>query len=473
MDIANDIVQGNDGALYTVGYSYSSDGNFSSNYGWEDAKIIKTKLNGIIEWEVSLGGADADVFSCLTTSNNNIIAAGWTASENIPGINNLGSEDALVAKYNQDGELIWIKNYGGNSSDRINQIISLKNGNYILVGYTYSTDLNNITHLGSTDFWMIKINEQGELLWQHNYGGSDDDFAVDVIEAKNGDLIIAGNSNSIDYDVMGNNGEWDAWIVRTNSSGGIIWQQNYGNIANDEVTALIELPSSEILLTGNSFSKDNNSIGKSDGWLLKLSNEGVLLSEQKYGGKENDFIYSISFNNNSEILLAGITYSEDGDINHNEGNGDGWLINLDANDEEVLWVETFGGHDLDDIQNAIYTNSGSIAIAGNSKSQSADVAYNNGDWDIWTLELNGQNLEIKDNDILLFPNPTSNNLNFILNEEMTATITIIDISGKMVYSKNINDMNKGQINVSNLPNGIYTIQCVNDINAINKVFVKM
>lgn len=472
MDIANDILQGSDGDLYTVGYSYSDDGNFDTNNGWEDAKIIKTHLNGVIEWETSFGGSDADVFTSITNSGDAVIAAGWSASDDIPGISNLGSEDGIVVKFNQNGEIVWCKNFGGNSSDRINKIITLQNGSYIVAGYTYSSNLLNNTHLGSSDYWLINISQQGELLWQKNYGGSDDDFAVDLIEAQNGDLIIAGNSNSIDFDVNGNYGEWDAWIVRTNASGEILWEQNYGNISNDEVAAIVELPNTDIMLVGNSFSMDDNTIGKSDGWVIKTSENGAIQQEQKFGGKENDILYSVAIDDDSQLLMSGITYSEDGQIDNNEGNGDGWLLKLDEN-ADFLWSDTFGGAELDDIQNAIYTNSGSIAIAGNSKSHGADVAFNNGDWDIWTLELNGEPLNIDEDDILLYPNPTSDFIHVISDKIENAQISIIAISGAIIYSETLTSMEKLRVDISNYPSGSYIVSVVTSENKINKPFIKL
>ncbi len=471
MDIANDLVQDAENSIYTVGYSYSNDGNFNSNFGWEDAKIIKTSSNGFIEWERSIGGSDADVFTSIALDNNFIISAGWSASEDAGNFSTIGSEDGLVTKHDLNGNLIWTKSFGGNSSDRINKVIKLEQGGYVLAGYTYSTNLVNCNNRGMTDFWLIKLDEQGEMIWQHTYGGSDDDFAVDVIETKNGDLVIVGNSNSIDYDVAGNYGEWDAWALRTSSNGEIIWQQNFGNIGNDEVASVIELNNNNILLAGNSFSIDGNSLGKSDGWLVFLSEQGNLLNESKFGGKENDYIYSASINGSNEVLLSGQTYSQDNGIDNYSGNGDGWLLNIDYTGN-LIWQDAIGGEEIDDIQTAIISNTGSILTVGSSKSKTGHVNGNSGSWDFWMTEFNGQQLSILENDVLLFPNPSSTNLNYVLDKDFTGEVSVIDVTGKIIYVESIYNLFKGQIDVSEFPKGIYILQCINESGAISKRFVK-
>jgi hypothetical protein len=471
MDIANDIVEGNNHSFYTVGYSYSNDGNFQNNLGWEDAKIIKTNKSGLIEWERSFGGSDADVFTSITSQGDFVIAAGWSASEDA-GITNRGSEDALIVKYDASGNLVWIKSYGGSSSDRINQIITLQDGNYLLAGYTYSNNNDITVNRGMVDFWMLKLDQNGNIMWSRTYGGSDDDFASALAEDSNGDIIIVGNSTSIDFDVAGNYGEWDAWIIKTNAIGEILWQNVYGDVGNDEIAAVNILDKDEIVLVGNTFSNNSNALGKSDGWVLHLDMQGSKLKETRLGGEENDYIYSVDINSDGDLLLSGQTHSNSGDLFDNQGNGDGWLVAINISGY-VLWQETLGGNSSDDIQNAIYTSSGSIAIAGSSKSNNGDVIDNNGSWDFWLVEINGNSKTIDEDNLMLFPNPALDNINFFLQKKTVELVTITNMAGQIISTQNFNEQHQGQIDITAFPAGIYTIHCISANEKFTKNFIKL
>jgi hypothetical protein len=205
--------------------------------------------------------------------------------------------------------------------------------------------------------------------------------------------------------------------------------------------------------------------------LVNIAPTGELLNEAKLGGSENDFLYSAFETSEGEIILSGQTYSSD--LNEVEyiGNGDGWIVSTNQKGD-MLWQELVGGEEIDDIKKAILSNSGSILTAGSSMSRTGQVNSNSGGWDFWMTEINGKQLIIEENDWLIFPNPTTSNINYMLDNSTSGEIRILDMSGRLIYSENIFEVSKGQVSVEDLPKGIYTIQCINDTKLISTVFVK-
>lgn len=225
-DRGHDVVQLSDGGYALIGYSMSADGDATLNQGQHDNWLIRTDSQGTLLWQKSFGFLGHDhAYNIITTSDGGLFFNGYldvTASkgEGQEGkVENKSSRHGVgefwCHKLDKDGNLEWRRYYGGSNNDRSYDAIETKNGDFILVGATESQDVDVSDPKGGYDFWVLKINRSGELLWERSIGGSGYDTAKAVVETSTGDYLIAGQTYSQDFDILDPKGSSDilfAWV---------------------------------------------------------------------------------------------------------------------------------------------------------------------------------------------------------------------------------------------------------------------
>jgi len=165
-------------------------------------------------WEKSFGGSEVDQSRAIVkTRDNSYIIAGNSFSTDGDISSNFGSSDFWLIKINDLGELIWSKNFGGSNFDYATSITMASNG-YVVSGYSQSADNQLTTNFGNNDYWVMKIDEQGTLQWQKSFGGSGFDLALDAIETLDGHIIVVGETESTDYNIAENRGLKDVLIIK-------------------------------------------------------------------------------------------------------------------------------------------------------------------------------------------------------------------------------------------------------------------
>src|SRR5690606_362188 len=143
-------------------------------------------------------------------------------------------------------------------------------GGYIMVGNSESNDFDITDPKGSYDFWAVKINAIGEMLWQKNYGGSGIEIAYGISKTQDGNYLVIGDSRSTDQDVTNPKGNADIWLIKISDSGNLLWQKSYGGSQFDTGKTIIE-QDSNLIIIGSSRSSDHdvgNNYGQSDFWLV-------------------------------------------------------------------------------------------------------------------------------------------------------------------------------------------------------------
>ena len=116
---------------------------------------------------------------------------------------------------------MWQKCLGGSDDDVAYSIQQTSDGGYIVAGETYSTDGDVVGNHGATDAWVVKLNASGGIVWQKCLGGSSEESAYSIQQTSDGGYIVAGGTSSTDGDVTGHDGQYedDAWVVKLNASG--------------------------------------------------------------------------------------------------------------------------------------------------------------------------------------------------------------------------------------------------------------
>jgi hypothetical protein len=252
--------------------------------------------------------------------------------------------DFLLARVSVSNEIVWQKTFGGSGVDRPAEIIRDENNNFLIIGSTSSTDGDINENNGLFDFWLVNINVDGELLWEKTYGGSENDFGIDIVSVKEKGYYIAGNSSSSNGNISNNNGGSDFWLIKVDESGSQSWDKNYGGSENDYLKDILFKDSSIYLLGGTKSSNGDvlHNQGKKDVWFVKISLDGELVWENTYGGSETEEGKVINSSEDGGFLIGAVTKSEDGDITKSFGLNDFWILKTD-NQGKLEWQRSIGG----------------------------------------------------------------------------------------------------------------------------------
>ena len=296
-DLALGITETTDGGYMVAGMTeaYGS--------GKNDIWIIKLDSKGNRKWSKTYGGKKDDwAVSVKPTIDGNYIIAGTTESYG------LGNSDFWIIKINNKGKKLWKKTFGGRNSDIAYSIILSEHGGYVVIGSTESFGS------GGKDFWIIKLNENGDIQWEKTFGGSDDDVPLSIAATTYGGYIVAGYTRSYAF------GSKDFWIIKLNGSGEQQWEKTFGGKEDDVAYSVISKIDGSFIVVGSTYSYG---AGKGDFWIIKLDENGEKVWEKTYGGKENDVATSIVATGEGGYAVAGWTDS------FSAGKGDFWIIKLD------------------------------------------------------------------------------------------------------------------------------------------------
>ncbi|MFZ8846544.1 MAG: SBBP repeat-containing protein, partial [Candidatus Hydrothermia bacterium] len=353
--------------------------NYDGSYYYSDAFILKFTNNGIRLWATYYGGNNYDfAYSISTDANGNVFVVGRTRSTNFPTQDigggayyqpnnaSVGYSDAFILKFNNNGIRLWATYYGGGGSDWANSISTDANGNVFVVGLTWSTNFptydpgggayfdgtcgtdGNCNYDGSyyyPDAFILKFNNNGIRLWATYYGGSSGDEATLISTDADGNVFVVGGTWSTDFPTynpgggayyqLNNAGLRDAFIIKFNNSGALLWATYYGGSNGDEIRSIstdangnvfvVGLTSSTNFPTydpgGGAYYQPNNA-GYSDAFILKLSGS-ISIPESFISSikiKNNNVIIKLNENINSEFKVFTILGREiiRGRINNNE-----------------------------------------------------------------------------------------------------------------------------------------------------------
>ncbi len=331
-DQAMAVIETNDLGFVIVGGSESIDGDLDTNNGVADFWILKLDANGNLLWQTSLGGFNTDVArDVYQTIDGGYIVSGYTSSDDGDVSKSQGGGDVWMVKLDAGGSLVWENSYGGSGLDRAYSVLQLETGEYVLLGYSESSDGDVSDNNGQKDYWIAKISSFGEIIWEKSYGGSNNDLAYKIQQSTDGGFILVGNSESTDGDVTGNNGNRDYWVIKLDAFGNLVWENTFGGAGQDEATSIESLKEGGYIVVGFSDSSDgdlSNNKGLGDYWIIKIDEDGNLIWEANFGGSAYDVPGSIIQTLDGGLVVAGRSSSADGDVDENNGESDYWIIKI-------------------------------------------------------------------------------------------------------------------------------------------------
>ncbi len=342
-DYAYSIQQTSDSGFIVAGASNSNDGDVSGNHGYGDYWVAKLNSAGALVWQRALGGSDEDEASSIQqTSDGGFIVAGYSYSNDGDVSGNHGNGDYWVVKLNSAGDIEWQKCLGGSDWDYAYSIQQTSDGGFIVAGWSSSNDGDVSGNHGYDDYWVVKLDSSGDIEWQKSLGGSDWDEASSIQQTTDGGYIVAGASESNDGDVSGNHGSYDYWVVRLNSAGALVWQRALGGSDEDEASSIQQTSDGGYIVAGYSYSNDGDVSGhhestdESDYWVAKLNSAGALVWQRSFGGSGGDGALSIQQTSDSGFIVAGGSASNDGDVSgwhegydsYGDPTSDYWVVKL-------------------------------------------------------------------------------------------------------------------------------------------------
>lgn len=298
------------------------------------------------------------------------------------------------------GEVQWMKNFGGSGEDTGRSIIQTMDGGYAILGYSNSTDGDLADKgLAVNDYWLLKLDAEGNLQWSKTYGGSKDDLGQAVIQTADGGYAIVGYAMSDDGDGSNNEGFHDNWILRLDANGSILWEQSFGFSGHDHCYDVVQTDDGGFFFAGfldvtqsngeGNFGKGGNYLtrhGVGEFWGTKIDADGNLQWRRYFGGTNNDRAHGVVQANDGGFVMAGFSESDDFDISNTKGSYDFWVIKVDGNGT-LLWEKSFGGTGIEVSNDIVKTPDGAYAIVGHTFSADTDVSRNNGGSDVWLIKI--------------------------------------------------------------------------------------
>ena len=261
------------------------------------------------------------------TSDGGYIVAGSSSST---GTN--GSTDFHIIKLDADGNIVWRKWYGGSSAELALSVKEVFDKGFIVCGYSSSTNITGATNKGGNDIYITKLDSSGNHVWSNMYGGAGADIGYSIEQTSDSGYVIAGSSTSVNIPGIVNNGGLDYYVLKIYASGKPQWQRTFGGSNAEEALSVREGTDGNYIVTGYSLSTNisgTTANGLRDIYTLKLDPAGNIIWQKLLGGSGHDDAYAVTIGFDGAYILAGSTGSPNIPGIQPRGISDVYIVKLD------------------------------------------------------------------------------------------------------------------------------------------------
>lgn len=320
-----------------------------------DIYLLKIDSNGDTLWTRLIGDSTRNCAYCVRqTTDNGYIIAGYTVFG-----------DVYVVKTDANGDTLWTRTFGGMGDDKGRCVQQINDGGYIVAGHY------EISGPGWYEFYLIRMDINGDTLWTRTYGGSDWEFGRFVQQTQDGGFIMVGTTDSYGA------GARDVYLIRTDANGDTIWTRTYGGIRDDLGFCVQQTQDGGFVIIGSTLSYG---AGEYDVYLIKTDANGDTILTRTYGRGDGDVGATIQETFDGGFFIFGSTLNNWGDF---------WFIKTDAN-FDTIWTKVVGTPYLDTGNSGLQTYDGGYIGAGTY----ADYAYDPGDVYLVRLASDGSPLSV-------------------------------------------------------------------------------
>ncbi len=337
------IQQTTDGGYIIAGSSYGGDG------AGMDYWVIKLDGAGNMQWQKTFGGSGTDWASSVRqTVDGGFIAAGRSMSNDGDVTGNHGGYDFWIVKLNESGSIQWQRSLGGSHDDWASSVWQTADEGFIIAGRSMSNDGDVSGNHGYEDCWVIKLDKAGNIQWQKCYGGSALDRGYSIQQTEDRGFIVAGTATSKDGDLSDHNGDWAYWVLKLDESGDIQWQKTLGaSRASVEAYSIQETGDGGYIVTGSGVT-GNYAVAKLDYSVIKLDESGNIQWQKSLGGSEIDISYSVIQTTDGGYVVAGYSMSNDGNVirgNQRDYPHHCWIVKLRSSEEPTITITSYTNPD--------------------------------------------------------------------------------------------------------------------------------
>jgi hypothetical protein len=418
-DKAYTVQQTTDGGYIITGHSFS----FGFSIG--GVFLIKTDVNGNLLWSKSLSAISDYGYCVQQTIDGGYIVAGITS------VSGIGYETYLV-KTDTNGDTLWTKIIRDAGNTQGYSIQQTNDGGYIVAGETIGQFFFDIN--------VIKTDNNGNVLWMKNYGGAGQDAGCSIQQTMDGGFVIIGVAQSFGV------GSDDVYLIKTDTSGNVLWSKTYGGTGNDDGRSVQQTMDGGYILTGwtNSFGT-----GTINTFLIKTDSNGDTLWTKTYGKAYPDGNFTVQQTIDGGYIIACTSSFPQG------GNGI-YLIKTDANgnsgcnEANPSFIVTTP---ITQVTNPII-----IVSSGGTMTTLSPIVGGGGTDTTLCTTVGIKEIE-SNNFFTVFPNPASSN--FVISFEkaiMKGNVEVLNILGENIFAENIINETKKEIKLNNISDGIYFVK---------------
>ncbi|HIK13152.1 MAG TPA: SBBP repeat-containing protein [Oscillatoriaceae cyanobacterium M33_DOE_052] len=303
-DSAYNISTDKEGNTYITGTTSGQLGSSSS--GKYDAWVAKYDGAGNQLWLQQLGSISNDDSRSVTTDSlGNVYITGstWGAVEGI----NAGEWDIWVAKYDATGNQQWVKQLGTPAEDNATSITTDSSGNIYVTG---STKGSLRRHQGDFDAWVAKYDSDGNMLWLEQLGTAGEDKSLGAATDSAGNVYITGWTNGV-FAGTGTNDGFDSWLAKYDSAGNLVWRQQIARSGSDGSLDITIDADNKIYISAAAWGSTivGSTAGETDAWMVAYDTDGNKLSDKQFGGAGFDAAFGVAPAPDGNLYLGGWTTS--------------------------------------------------------------------------------------------------------------------------------------------------------------------
>jgi len=452
------------------------------------------------DWAKQMGSTGTDYGESITVdASGNVYTIGFFEGtvdfDPGAGVSDLisnGNFDIFIQKLNANGDFLWAKKMGGTDADRAISVTTDASGNVYTTGVFYGTvdfdpgaGVSNLTSNGLSDIFIQKLDANGNFLWAKQIGGLGGDLGYSITVDASGHVYTTGYfKGAVDFNPgasvynLTSNGYQDIFIQKLDANGDFLWAKQMGGASHDQGHSITVDALGNIYTTGVFFGtvdfdpgagvSNLTSNGYQDIFIQKLDANGNFLWVRQMGGAEYDIGNSITIDASGKVYTTGsftgtVDFDPGAGVSNLTSNvGSGFIQKLDANGN-FLWAKQMGGMG----NSVILDTYGNIHTTGNfsgtvdfDPGPGVSNLSSNGSSDIFIQKLENTAVGIIENnfgtELLLYPNPTDGFFSIDLGKPYDATITISDLTGKIILSKLVENSQRINLKLEE-PSGVYLL----------------